>query len=48
MKALALAWLQIAALTFVSLRGIGEFASLQRCRLQERLIRRSRQGKGFV
>ena len=48
MKPLALAWLQIAALTFASLRGLGEFAGLQRCRLQERLTRRSRQGKGCV
>ena len=40
MKPLALAWLQIAALAFASVRGLGEFACLQRCRLRERLARR--------
>lgn len=44
MKPLALAWLQIAALAIASLRGIGEFAGLQRCRLQERLARHKRDG----
>jgi hypothetical protein len=42
MKPLALAWLQIAALALASLRGLGEFAGLQRCRLLERLARRQR------
>jgi hypothetical protein len=42
MKPLALTCFQFVALAIASLRGLGEFAGLQRCRLQERLARRSR------
>lgn len=42
MKHPGLAWLQIAALTVASFRGLGEFACLQRGRLMDLLDWRKR------
>lgn len=41
MKHASLVPLQVAALTLACLRGLGEFAALQRWRLRDRLTRRS-------
>jgi hypothetical protein len=44
MKSTGLVTLQVAALTLACLRGIGEFASLQRWRLRERFARHHQRG----
>ena len=41
MKHLSLLPLQMAALAIACIRGLGEFASLQRWRLRDRLVRRA-------